>query len=100
MRGKKQNIVFLVVIVVLAAGGYLLHTMQMNSLRAKLSDRYKKAETELGKLREANEEARANAVEARNTIRAARMRAIFFMIVPPVFGLSVTRTLDALIIMA
>ena len=75
MRGKNQNIVFLAVIVVLAGGGYLLHTMQMNSLRAKLSDRYKKAETELGKLREANEEARANAVEANAKEKATRNEA-------------------------
>ncbi len=75
MRGKKQNIVFLVVITVLAGGGYLLHTMQMNSLRAKLSDRYKKAETELGKLREANEEARANAMEASAREKTTRNEA-------------------------
>ena len=75
MRGKKQSIVFLAVIAVLAGGGCLLHTMQMNSLRAKLSDRYKKAETELGKLREANEEARANAVEASAREKATRNEA-------------------------
>ena len=75
MRGKKQSIVFLVVIVVLAGGGYLLHTMQMNSLRKKLTDRYQKAETELGKLREANEEARANAVEASAKEKATRNEA-------------------------
>ena len=65
MRGKKQNIVFIVVIAVLVVGGYFLHTMQMDGLRTRLNDRCKKAETALNKLREANEEARANEAEAR-----------------------------------
>ena len=65
MRGKKQSIVFLVVIAVLAGGGYFLHTMQMDGLRKRLNDRCKKAETALNKLRDANEEARANEAEAR-----------------------------------
>ena len=75
MRGKKQNIVFLVVIVVLAGVGYLLHTMQMNSLRKKLTGRYRQAETALGKLREANEEALAKEAEAKARENATRNEA-------------------------
>ena len=65
MRGKTQSIVFIVLIAVLAGGGYYLHTMQMDGLRTRLNDRCKKAETALNKLRDANEEARANEAEAR-----------------------------------
>ena len=65
MRGKTQSIVFIVLVVILAGGGYYLHTMQMDGLRKRLNDRCKKAETALHKLRDANEEARANEAEAR-----------------------------------
>ena len=72
MRGKKQSIVFLVVIAVLAGGGYWLHTMQMDGLRKRLTDRCKKAETALNKLREANEEAHAKEGEAKARERATQ----------------------------
>ena len=75
MRGKKQIIVFLAVIVVLAGVGYLLHTMQMNSLRKKLTSRYRQAETALGRLREANEEALAKEAEAKARENATRNEA-------------------------
>ncbi len=75
MRGKKQSIVFLVVIVVLACVGYLLHTMQMDSLRKKLMDRCKKAETEQNRLREIVEEGRDNAAAAAAARDKARSEA-------------------------
>ena len=72
MRGKTQSIVFIVLIVILAGGGYYLHTMQMDGLRKRLNDRCKKAETALNTLREANEEARANEAEARAKEKATQ----------------------------
>ncbi len=78
MRGKKQNIVFLVVVVVLAGVGYLLHTVQMDSLRKKLMDRCKKAETEQNRLREIVEEGRdaaAAAAAARDKARSEAKKA-------------------------
>ena len=72
MSGKSQKIVFVVLIAILAVGGYFLHAMQMNSLRQKLMDRCKKAETALNKLREANEEARANEAAARAKEKTAQ----------------------------
>ena len=65
MRGKTQSIVFIALIAILAGGGYYLHSMQMDSQRKRLNERCKKAETALNKLREANEEARANEAEAK-----------------------------------
>ena len=71
MRGKTQSIVFIVLIAVLAGGGYFLHTMQMDGLRKRLNDRCKKAEIALNKLKDANEEARANEAEARARLTEA-----------------------------
>ena len=75
MRGKKQSIVFLAVIAVLVGGGYWLHTMQMGSLRKKLTDRCQKAESELNKLRETLEEGRAAAAAAAAAKEKARSEA-------------------------
>ena len=75
MRGKNQKIVFVALFAVLAGGGYFLHTVQMNGLRSKLTDRCKKAETELNKLREANEEARAHEAEAKAKEKATHNEA-------------------------
>ena len=75
MRGKKQSIVFLAVIVVLAVGGYLLHTMQMDSLRKTLMDRCKRAESEQNRLREIVEEGRDNAAAAAAARDKARSEA-------------------------
>ena len=75
MRGKKQNIVFLVVIAVLVGGGYWLHTMQMGSLRKKLTDRCQKAESALNKLRETLEEGRDAAAAAAAAKDKARSEA-------------------------
>ena len=70
MRGKTQSVVFIALIAILAGGGYYLHTMQMDGLRKRLNDRCKKAEAALNKLRDANEEARANEAEAKAKERA------------------------------
>ena len=72
MSGKTQSIAFIVLIAVLAGGGYYLHTMQMDGLRKRLNDRCKKAETALNKLREANEEARAKEGEAQAREKATQ----------------------------
>lgn len=75
MRGTKQKIVFLVLVAILAGGGYVLHTLQMDSLRRKLTDRCKQAESELNKLRELNHEARDNAAAAAAAKDKARNEA-------------------------
>ena len=75
MRGKKQSIVFLAVIAILAGGGYWLHTMQMGSLRKKLTDRCQKAESELNSLREILEEGRDAAAAAAAAKDKARSEA-------------------------
>ena len=70
MRGKTLSVVLIVLIAVLAGGGYFLHTMQMDALRKRLNERCKKAENALNKLREANDEARANEAAAKDRERA------------------------------
>ena len=64
MRSKDQRIVFVVVVAVLIGIGYLLHTLSQNSLRQELTEKRKKVEVQLNKLKEANLEARAAADEA------------------------------------
>ena len=75
MRGTKQKIVFLAVVAVLAGGGYFLHTMQMDSLRKKLTTARRNAEAELNKLRELNYAARDNAAAAAAAKEKARNEA-------------------------
>ena len=64
MRSKDQRLVFVVVIAVLIGIGYFLHTLSQNSLRQELTEKRKKVEVQLNKLKEANVEARAAADEA------------------------------------
>ena len=60
MRAKTQNMVFLVVLAVLAAGGYFLHTLAQKSLREELTEQRMKVEAELKKVQRAGVEAKAD----------------------------------------
>ena len=64
MRSKDQRLVFVAVIAVLIGIGYFLHTLSQNSLRQEFTEKRKKVEVQLNKLKEANLEARAAADEA------------------------------------
>ena len=71
MRAKTQNMVFLVVLVALAAGGYFLHTLAQNGLRETLTEERMKVEAELKKVRKADAEARSLADVKRSNARKA-----------------------------
>lgn len=75
MRSKDQRIVFVAVIAVLIGIGYFLHTLSQNSLRQELTEKRKKVEVQLNKLKEANLEARAAADEAAAKEKATRNEA-------------------------
>ena len=75
MRGKNQKIVFAVLIVVLAGIGYFLHSLAQGSLRRELTEKRKKVEVELARLRESNAAARAAADEAAAKERTTRNEA-------------------------
>ena len=75
MRGKNQKIVFAVLIVFLAGVGFLLHSLAQGSLRRELTEKRKKVEVELNRLREANAEARAAADEAAAKEKTTRNEA-------------------------
>ena len=64
MRSKDQRIVFVAVAAVLIGICYFLHTLAQNSLRQELTEKRRKVEAQLNKLKEANLEARAAADEA------------------------------------
>lgn len=71
MRAKTQNMVFLVVLVVLAAGGYFLHTLAQKNLREELTDQRMRVEAELKKVQRAGVEAKALADAKRSEARKA-----------------------------
>ena len=71
MRAKTQNMVFLVVLAVLAAGGYFLHTLAQKSLREELTEQRMKVEAELKKVQRAGVEAKALADSKRSEARKA-----------------------------
>ena len=75
MKSKNQKIVFLAVLVVLAGIGYYAHTLAQNSLRQELTEKRRKVEAQLNKLREANLEARAAADEAAAKEKTTRNEA-------------------------
>ena len=75
MRSKDQRLVFVVVIAVLIGIGYFLHTLSQNSLRQELTEKRKKVEVQLNKLKEANLEARAAADEAAAKEKTTRNEA-------------------------
>ena len=75
MRSKDQRLVFVAVIAVLIGIGYFLHTLSQNNLRQELTEKRKKVEVQLNKLKEANLEARAAADEAAAKEKATRNEA-------------------------
>ena len=75
MRSKDQRLVFVVVIAVLIGIGYFLHTLSQNSLRQELTEKRRKVEVQLNKLKEANLEARAAADEAAAREKTTRNEA-------------------------
>ena len=75
MRGKNQKVVFAALIVVLAGIGYFLHTLAQESLRRELTEKRRKVEVELNRLRESNAGARAAADEAAAKEKTTRNEA-------------------------
>ena len=75
MRSKDQRIVFVAVVAILIGIGYFLHTLSQKSLRQELTEKRKKVEVQLNKLKEANLEARASADEAAAKEKTARNEA-------------------------
>ncbi len=71
MRGKPLNIVLLVLVAVLAGGGYYLHTMQMDGQRKKV----RSLQDKLNKILELNQGARDNAAAAEAAKEKARSEA-------------------------
>ena len=71
MRGKTQSIVFIVLIAILAGGGYYWHATQMDSQRKKLRN----VQDKLDKLLELNQGARENAAAAEAAKDKARSEA-------------------------
>ena len=71
MRAKTQNMVFLVVLAALAAGGYFLHALAQKNLREELTEQRRRAEAELKKVQKAGIEAKALADAKRAEARKA-----------------------------